>query len=74
MTTDFNLNFSEFAGTDAELIAVSDAGKARLAQSLGAGAVSCKLPKSEADKVEKQLSQEGFGVTVWIPLSATTPL
>ena len=65
MSADFTLNFGPFSATEAELTAVSEAGKARLAQSLGVGAVSCKLPKSEAADVERKLSREGFAVNVW---------
>jgi hypothetical protein len=67
-TADFTLNFGPFSATEAELTAVSEAGKARLAQSLGAGAVSCKMPKTEAAKAERQLSGEGFAVNIWTPL------
>lgn len=64
---DFTLNFGNFASTEAELIAVSEAGKVRLGEILGAGAISCKMPKTEGAKAERQLSGEGFAVNIWTP-------
>lgn len=64
---DFTLNWGTFEATEAELTASSEAGKTRLAEALGAGAVSCKMPKSEASKAERQLSGEGFKVNIWTP-------
>jgi hypothetical protein len=65
---DFLLNWGSFSATEAELTPQTSAGKARFEKAMGAGAVSCKLPKSEAHKAERQLSGEGFTVDIWTPL------
>jgi hypothetical protein len=60
--SDFTLNFGPFSSTEAELVAVSERGKARMAEEFGYGAVSCKIRKSVAPMIEADLIRAGYTV------------
>lgn len=67
MAADFTFDFGSVSATEAEAVAETEAGKAKFSQMFGDGAVSVKLRKSEAGRLERFLSGEGFAVNCWYP-------
>lgn len=45
-SVDLTLTFGSFETTSCKVEAISDAGRAFLAQRIGAGAIGCEIPKS----------------------------